>query len=181
MTLALGPGERLLWQGVPAQGLRLTHYDLFLIPFALIWVVTAVATIAIPLANEKAPVDPVSYPFFTLFLLIGLYLLIGRFFVDRAARRRTRYYLTSRRAVIENGLLRATRRSVNLAAAAEIRYRQGRNGRGTIHFGLSSPFFMPTGWPGASAFQPPAFEGIDGAEQVYELALDAQRQNGSSS
>ncbi len=96
--------------------------------------------------------------------------------MDPAARRRTHYYLTNQRALIESGLFRPSRRSVSLAAVPEIRVRMGRKGRGSVQFGSPSVFgMMPPSWPGASQFLPPAFDDIDDAERVYGLAVSAQR------
>jgi hypothetical protein len=121
--------------------------------------------------------DPAFYLIMPFFLLIGLYMLFGRFLVDRVARRRTHYYLTTQRAVIEGGLFRPNHRSISLAASPEIRFRGRRNGRGTVQFGSASMFgMMPPSWPGASQFLPPAFDDIDEAERVYNLALKAQRE-----
>lgn len=86
--------------------------------------------------------------------------------------------LTDRRAIIESGLFRSSVRSVSLAALAEIRIRENRKGRGTIQFGSGGgPFAMvPRNWPGAGQFASPAFDGIDDARQVYDIAIKAQRQ-----
>lgn len=176
MNIPMMPGERLIWKGKPAQGFRFTPQDIFAIPFALFWLFMVLATLVF-LPGEEAPgTGPIVYAILPLFVLIGLYMLIGRFLIDRMMRRRTSYFLTNQRAVIESGLFGSTRRSVNLAAVAEVRFRQGRRGKGTLQFGGSGPFgMMPTGWPGASQFLPPAFDGIEDAARVYDLVISAQR------
>ena len=68
--------------------------------------------------TDAQDVDPFAYLMLPVFVVIGLYMLVGRFAVDIVARRRTHYMLTDQRAVIESGLFTAHRASVNLAAAA---------------------------------------------------------------
>ncbi len=78
--------ERLVWTGQPAKGIRLRASDAFMIPFSLLWCGFAIfwETTAI---NNGAPV------FFRLwgmpFILVGLYIVFGRFFADAMARERT--------------------------------------------------------------------------------------------
>lgn len=76
--------------------------------------------------TDAQDVDPFAYLMLPVFVVIGLYMLVGRFAVDIVARRRTHYMLTDQRAVIESGLFTAHRASVNLAAAAEIQLQGGR-------------------------------------------------------
>jgi hypothetical protein len=178
MAIQTAPGERVIWQGQPAQGIHFSPQDAFAVPFSLFWLFIVVAIFVVTLSGQATNVDPLTYVILPFFLLIGLYMAFGRFLFDRAARRKTRYYLTNQRALIESGLFRSSRRSVNLAAVPEIRFRSGRNGKGTVQFGTSAgPFgMMPSSWPGAAQFLPPSFDGIEGAERVYELALTAQRE-----
>ncbi len=172
----MAPGERTLWQGQPIQGLRFTPADLFAIPFALLWLLIVLSIFSTIFLGRTNEVQPMSYVVLPLFLLVGLHMLAGRLIVDRFARRKTRYTLTNRRAIIESGLLRPNCRSLNLSAVPEIRLRRERDGRGTIQFGAPSPFGfgIPQGWPGASQFLPPAFEGIEQAERVYQQVLSVQ-------
>lgn len=176
MTVELAPGERIIWQGQPTQGFRLSPQDAFAVPFAAFWLFMVSMMFLLAFTGEMKKIDPLTYVIMPVFLLIGLYMLIGRFVVDRLARRRVRYYLTTERAVIESGLVRSNRRSISLAAAPEIRFRGRRNGRGTIQFGSANMFgMMPPSWPGASQFLPPAFDDIEDAERIYSLALATQR------
>ena len=177
MAIDIAPGERIIWKGQPVQGIRLAPQDAFAIPFAAFWLLIVLSILFLAITGRATEVDPFLYVILPVFLLIGLHMLAGRFLVDRAGRRRTYYYLTNQRAFIESGLFRPSRRSVSLAAVPEIRFRAGRNGRGTVQFGSPSPFAMiPPSWPGAGQFLPPAFDDIEGAERVYGLALSAQRE-----
>lgn len=177
MALDLGPDERVIWQGRPAQGLRFTPQDVFAVPFSAFWLLIVLTVFGLILTGGAKRVDPIAYVILPAFIAVGLYMLVGRFVVDSAARRRTSYYLTNRRAVIEAGLFRATIRSVSLAALPEIKFRTGRKGRGTIQFGSPAGMFglMPSSWPGARQYLPPTFEGVDDGQSVFQLALSAQR------
>lgn len=145
-----------------------------MVPFSIFWLGIVLSISLMTATGDIHNVDPMTYVILPVFVAVGLYMLVGRFLVDIYARRHTEYVLTDQRAIIASGIIRSTTRSVNLAAAAEIRYRQGRRGRGTIEFGSGGMFGMlPRSWPGASQFMPPAFDGIEDASRVYDLALNA--------
>jgi hypothetical protein len=87
----LAPQEKLLWVGQPRQGLLLRSADLFLIPFSLLWGGFAVFW--------EASVVRTGAPFFfklwgVPFVLVGIYIVFGRFFADARQRRRTFYGVT---------------------------------------------------------------------------------------
>ena len=178
MALDLGPGERVIWQGQPAQGFRFAAQDAFAVPFAAFWLLTVLVIFGLILSGGATDVAPVAYIILPVFISVGLYMLFGRFIVDRSARRRTKYYLTNQRALIEAGLIRATLSSVSLAALPEVKFRSGRRGRGTIQFGAAPGLFgmMPTSWPGARQYLPPMFENVEDGQRVFQLALSAQRE-----
>lgn len=176
MTIDLAPGERIIWQGQPTQGFRLTPQDAFVMPFAVFWLLIVSMMVLSTFTGETKDVDPLAYIIMPVFLTVGLYMLFGRFLVDRAARRHIHYFLTTERAVIEGGIFRPSRRSVSLAAAPEIRFQRRRSGRGTVQFGSANMFGMvPPSWPGASQSLPLAFDGIKDAERIYNLAVTTQR------
>lgn len=127
----LAPGERLLWSGQPAQGIRLRVADALLIPFSLLWGGFAIYW-EVSVLSMEAP------GFFALwgipFVLVGLYIIFGRFLTDAAVRKRTYYGLTNRRILIVSGLFSRTVRSLELRTLPEINLRDG-GATGTITFG----------------------------------------------
>jgi hypothetical protein len=174
----LGPSERIIWQGQPAQGLRFSPQDVFAVPFAVFWLLMVLAIFGLILSGGPTQVDPFAYVILPIFIMVGIYMLIGRFIVDRAARRRINYYLTNQRALIETGLFRLALSSISLAALPEMKFRAGRKGRGTIQFGSPPALFgmIPSSWPGARQFLPPMFEDVEDGQRIFQLALSAQRE-----
>lgn len=99
-TRALQPGERLLWSGGSDPAVVVAPRDAFLIPFSVVWCgfVAFWLTTAI---TSGAPWFFVAFG--SLFVVIGLHMLVGRFFVKRHRKRTTVYAVTDRRAFLTNG------------------------------------------------------------------------------
>ncbi len=108
------------------------------------------------------------------FILIGLYMLVGRFFYDAWRRMRTYYGLTSERAIIAYG---RSYKSIDLAACQEIRVEKFRDGRGSIAFGAEPAFYSNRGLSGWSG-QPmvPTLEGIEDADRVIAMIRRLQKE-----
>jgi hypothetical protein len=172
----LEAGEHILWCGQPKQGLLLRPSDAFLIPFSLFWAGFAIFWEVMAFTGEA--------PFFFMlwgipFVLVGLYFLAGRFFVDARQREKTYYALTNERVIILSGLFGRSVRSLSLKTLSEVNLSAKDNGRGTITFGPSQPvggWYAGAGWPGMGKYAPPAFEMIEDARQVYTLLRKAQRE-----
>ena len=85
--------------------------ELFLTPFALLWCGFAIFWEWQVLQAPNAPV------FFVLwgvpFVLIGLYMVFGRFFVDALQRAKTFYGVTNERVIIVSGLFGRKVKSLN--------------------------------------------------------------------
>jgi hypothetical protein len=167
-------GESVLWYGVPKQGVVLRPTDAFLIPFSLMWGGFAIFW-ETTVFSTKAPF------FFKLwgipFVLIGLYIIAGRFVVDSMQRAKVAYGLTSRRAIIVSGLRNRTVKSLPLKTLSDVTLSEKRDGSGTITLGPVSPygrFYGNASWPGTSAMSSPAFDMIDDAKSVYSTLRSAQ-------
>lgn len=168
----LGSGERLLWTGRPRQGIRLRAADALMIPFSLMWGGFAIFWEA-GVLRQGGP------PFMILwgipFILVAIYIIVGRFFFDSYQRSRTWYGLTDQRAIIRTA---KGVKSLSLRGLTDLSLKERDDRSGTISFGATDPrysFFAGTGWPGMGRFLPPSFEMIEGARQVYTQIRDAQR------
>jgi Bacterial PH domain len=171
----LDRGERQLWAGQPKQGLVFRAADTFMIPFSLLWGGFAIFWEASVLTTNA----PGFFALFGVpFVLMGLYVTVGRFFVDARRRANTTYAVTTERVLISTRWFSASTKSLNLKTLSDITLNERRDGSGTITFGPTNPLatmYGGTWWPGLS--QTPSFEMIRDAKRVYDLIRDAQRDN----
>lgn len=165
----------MLWTGQPAHGIRLRSSDLLAIPFSLLW--AGFIFFGLFKATPQDQNTPLPF-FFIPFLVVGVYLLFGRFFVDAALRARTYYAVTTQRVMILSGYWTRELRSLQLRTLPEIALREGSGSRGTIEFGttFSSWRGWPRGmaWPGSNRYLPPSFDLIEEPRQVYNIIRKAQ-------
>jgi hypothetical protein len=163
LTRELGRDERLLWSGTPRQGVMFRVSDAFLIPFSLFWCGFAIFW--------KAKVITGGAPwFFALwgmpFVLVGLYMVAGRFIADSAERKRMVYGLTNERVIIIHGLFKRVVKSLSLRSLGQVSLAERPDGTGTITFASS-----------VSSHRQPAsaLEGIADARAVYDQLRQAQK------
>lgn len=170
----LSSGERFIWTGKPKTGIIFRSSDTFMIPFSLLWGGFA-------LFWETTVIVTDAPFFFKLwgipFVLIGLYMIIGRFFVDAKKRANTIYGITSDRIIIKSGIFRKEIKSLNIRTLSDITISQKADNSGTITLGPTDiRYSMMQGmeWPGAK--QPPRLEFIENVKSVYDKIIDLQRQ-----
>lgn len=170
----LGPREELLWSGRPRLGLMLYPTDAFAIPFSLLWGGGAIFWEVSAIMNG-APLFLVLWGI--PFVVIGLYLMIGRFFLDARQREQTYYGVTTERVVIVSGLSTRCVNSLTLDTLAEISLDERSDGSGIISFGASSlrrPR-VAKAWQGMGQQRIPTFNLNEQAREVYELIRSAQQ------
>lgn len=176
----LGRDERLLWAGVPGQGLRFRSSDWLMVPFSLMWGGFAFFWEFSVASIDKAPL------FMKLwgipFVLMGLYIIVGRFFADSFQRARTDYGVTDQRVIIIDGMFNRSVKSLALAGLADISLSERADRSGTITFGAATgPASWFGSWPGMRNRQPPAFEMIPDVRRIYSLIREAQQSSGRAS
>lgn len=171
-------GERVLWEGKPYAGLLLRPIEVFLIPFSLLWGGFAMFW-NVGVGTAANNVADLPFKLFGLpFLIVGLYVIFGRFLIDMRMRRNLEYVVTDRRILILKQGGNATSKSVDIKRLAAVELDERPDGSGTIrfgaamslldgrNFGLWQPTFDPT----------PQFIRIPNVRAVYELV---QKQSGS--
>ena len=168
VTRELTPNERLLWSGAPRQGLMFRPYDAVLIPFSIVWASFAVFWEWTAIGHPNAIILALwGIPF----VLIGAYMVVGRFFTDVWVRKRTAYGVTNQRVIIISASPRRTVRTIPLRAIPEMSLSERADGSGTITFG-------PSGAGGTRRTPaPPQLEGIQQVRSVYQILLASQPQN----
>jgi len=185
-TEQLRPGERLLWVGQSDPARLFTGRDGFLVPFSLLWGGFAI--------SWEVGVLTTGAPWFfalfgSVFALIGLQLIIGRFFVKRHRKRTEAFAVTDRRAFITNG--RSSRETDVSRTDRNITWTRGRthctvewgdsSGRGVFGGGgFGGPnlqhIYANTGLDGFFGPRPMAFYDVaDGAALVQALDDAARR------
>lgn len=176
VTSELQSGERLLWIGRPRGGLRLVAADALMVPFSLLWG-GFVFFWEYSVIKEGAPLFMMLWG--VPFVLVGIYLIVGRFFVDAYRRSRTYYGLTDQRILIISTALGRKVTSLNLSTLAQVDLSERSDRSGTITMGPSAGIYgllAGSGWPGAGKHAPPCFESIENAREVHELILRAQQE-----
>jgi len=171
----LESGESLLWAGVPRQGLLLRPSDSFLIPFSFLWGGFAFFWEASVLSSG----GPIFFALWGIpFVLLGIHMIVGRFFVDARARAKTLYALTDRRAILVSGIFTQTINSIPLRTLTDISVQERADRSGTVLLGRANPLAgwqAGLQWPGTSQYATPAFELIADARSVHDQLVAAQR------
>jgi len=172
---ALAPGERVLWSGMPRQGVLLRPSDALMIPFSLMWGGFAFFW-------EFSAISSGAPLFFWLwgipFVLVGIYIIVGRFFVDSYQRSRTYYGVTDERVVIVSGLVSQELKSLELKGLSDLTLHERADGTGSITFGASpfgSNMWAGAAWPGMRQKLAPSFDLIQRVRYVYDLIRTTQR------
>ncbi|MCH2020868.1 MAG: hypothetical protein MK207_00205 [Saprospiraceae bacterium] len=121
-------GEQIIWAERPKQGILFRSSDGCLIPFSLFW-----GGFAFFWETMVQVMDaPLIFTLFGIpFVLIGIYLILGRFFHDMYIRKKTIYGLTKKRIVIKRGYKLDF---LDLSSISNIHLIEKKDGSGTILF-----------------------------------------------
>lgn len=166
----LEPQERLLWWGRPKLGLMFRRIDLLLVPFSLVWGGFAIYWETSVLTMGA----PVFFALFGgIFVVAGLYLIVGRFFHDAWRRAGTCYGVTTRRILI---LSRSAMKSLELRQLSEVGLIESSDGSGSLAFGPELGLFQYNRgfgiWTGTPTT--PTFEKIANVGEVHSVIRRAQ-------
>lgn len=175
----LSGNEKLLWSGKPRQGIVFRSFDIFMVPFSLIWAGFAVfweIMVLIQIPGEAGTIG-IFFAFWGVpFVLAGLYILFGRFIIDSKRRKHTFYGVSDERIITVSGIFSRKVESVNLKTLSNLSLKEKTDKSGTISFGQGNPYpwwFNGYALPGMYKTGQ-EFEMIEDARKVYEIIRKAQ-------
>lgn len=177
----LGSDEKLIWCGRPKQGTVFRRSDVYMIPFSLLWGGFAIfwEIMAISIPNEKAGAIAIVFPLLGIpFVVVGLYIIFGRFIHDAKNRAKTFYGITNQRVIIVSGLFSKGVKSLNIKTLTDLSLSEKSDGSGTIIFGQENPWALLFGagsFPGITGSNTPKFELIQSAKNVYNKIRNVQK------
>jgi hypothetical protein len=155
----LATDEQVLWSGKPDDRRWFYPEDLVLVPFSILWGGFAIFWEASVLASTSAHDGTGEKVLFSLwgipFVLIGVYLILGRLFARRWIRRGSLYALTDQRILSFSPSWRSRSRvkMIWLSSYPPLEKRGGRDNHGTLCIGSMAPgqhwLGGNSGWPGA--------------------------------
>lgn len=172
----LSRNEKILWTGRPKTGIIFRAYDIVVIPFSLLWFGFAIFWEYNVLKMGVGFMALFGLPF----IVTGLYISVGRFFVDVFKRKHTIYGITDNRVVIKSGMFIKSIKSFNIKTISDLTFKEKADGSGTISFG---PFTNSNGYGmffrGMDDLQglksQSGLELIEDVKKVYNLLLEQQR------
>ena len=168
----LDPNEVLIWIGEPKTGIIFRPYDIFIIPFSLLWCGFAIFWMIM------AAQGSIFFALFGVpFVIVGLMFVFGRFILDARMRANTIYGLTEDRIIIKSGISSKKINSINIKALPEIEYTEKADGSGTIMIGPKNPMMMMANgmnWMPGNKFNP-SLDMIPEVRKVYTMIIEQQR------
>lgn len=136
----LSTDEYILWQGKPEKGSLFSKKDIFLVPFSIIW-----CGFAIYWESSAILMDaPLLFKIFGIpFVFIGLYIVFGRFIMEKRKINHTYYAITNKKILrSQNGKIDVLDRNT----LPSLHLLTGKSGRGTINFGNVSQALYYNNW-----------------------------------
>jgi len=133
ISAELEEGETLLWSAQPRQGFLLHPSDAFMIPFSIVWGCSSIFWEYQVLASDAPLIMAlIGVPF----VIIGLYLIAGRFYYDAKLRGKTFYGITDRRIIILSGMREKQTHYVAIGEIENLQKFENRDGSGSLVLGF---------------------------------------------
>lgn len=174
----LRKGERLIWSGQPRQGMYFRSDDWLLVPFSVMWGGFAIVwTLGVLTSGARWYMAAWGLPF----VVIGTYLMVGRFIHDDWIRRHIRYGVTIERIIIVGGRSRRKIRSFEISRLPEVQFESFPDDTGTIE--LQRPARGHGKYGGSSGWHSDAIsklERIRDARFVFDTIVNLQRTSAAS-
>jgi hypothetical protein len=178
----LSPGETVQWSGQPNARVIFHSEDWGFVPFSLLWGGFAIFWLlgASGIWDIWNNHPNKNFGWFgvvwgTPFVLVGQYMIWGRFVHDYWKKHRTYYALTTKRAlIVVDGLRGRTASSAYFENTGIIEKSVRKDGIGRISFG--GPVTGEWRWGRNNPPRPPTFDDVDSADSVYQIAARLREQ-----
>lgn len=162
-------GETIEWSGEPKPSAVFTAWDIFLIPFSLLWCGFVVFWESFVIIKGV----PFFWIFGLFFVAVGFYIVFGRFIVKYRNSKNTAYAITNRRILVTG---KRSVSALDLKDVPLIHKTEQRNGSGSLDFERSEKRLVSwnTGldiW-GFSQKNHMKFTGIENVKEVYVLVSE---------
>lgn len=180
----LTSGERLLWAGRPRPGPMLHKEDRYLIPFSLLWGGFAVfweAGVAGLLGRGAKTTTPWNFGIIwgILFVLIGQYLIWGRFVYAAWKKRRTFYAVTNRRVIVVQTNSNRSVASAYIDTLPALVKERGSGTAGTLRFDQAEPTWSQnrgwSAWDSMAIGKTPAFIDVEDVDGLYRFVAELRQ------
>ena len=177
-------GENIYWAGMPNPSVIFHSDDWTTIPFSLVWtgffVFWEAQALGFWAATSRQSANDIFMRLWGIsFLVIGNYMMWGRFFFDAWAKRRTYYAVTNRRVLVLQEVWKKRTSMTFLEAIPQIE-REG-SAIGTLWFGVKHPVVASRGrktrdMSRFSIGDVPVFTDVDDVDAVYRLIIELREQ-----
>lgn len=171
------PKEEVLWCGQPNTKKLFNKQDLYFVPFSIFWCGFAIFW------TVTAAMDGGLFAVFGIpFVLVGLYITVGRFFVKNRQKRNTIYLLTDKRVItiVKGANGKENIKVADILSVANVSKSSNSKGIGTIIFGQKlMAAYSNSGIEMMSSINDGsvAFYDIDDCDTVYKLFNEAKAKN----
>lgn len=177
----LTSGENVVWAGQPSGAVVFHKEDALLVPFSLLWGGFAVFwELGAAGFRGSGPRSGNPWVFGMLwgipFVLIGQYMIWGRFFYAAWKKRRTHYAITNRRVIVVQNCWKHQMASVYLDTLPALIKEGGSNGIGTLRFSQAESMWSGRrgwgAWDGMTVGSVPTFVDVEPVDYLYRLVSD---------
>jgi hypothetical protein len=181
-------GESIFWSGHPNTSVVFHKEDFFLIPLSLLWGGFAIfweAGVA-GFWNSGARSEPWTLGIIwgIPFVLIGQYLIWGRFFYAAWKKKRTFYAVTNRRVIVVQNGWKKEMASSYLDSLPTFIKEGNAGGRGTLRFAPQESMWSGKrgwgAWDGMGIGSVPTFTDIEDVDSIYRLVSDLREKSRST-
>jgi len=181
----LTPGESVLWTGRPSPKVIFHREDLYLVPFSFLWGGFAIfweASAGGLFGHSRGVPSAFMLLWGIPFVVIGQYLIWGRFLYSAWKKKRTFYAVTNRRVIVVQHDWSRRIESAYVDGLPVLARQNRSDGIGSLRFSQAENMWTKRrGW---GAWDPmamgsgPVFVDIEDADSVYRLISELREKRG---